>query len=99
MTHLAIELEYEKCKNDIVYFAETYCKTDDPSKPGTSIVLLEKKRKFLKALANNDIHKIIALGYRQCGKTTLAIIFALWKMYFFPNSHVVIVSARKIIVS
>ena len=88
--------EFNKCKKNIVYFVETYCKYLTPDGKIHDVVLTKKKKDFLKALADGNNHKIIAMGYRQSGKTMLEIVFALWKMCFYPMSRVAVVPCLKI---
>lgn len=57
--------EWLKCKNDIVYFVEKYCKLMTPEGI-KNVTLRDYQRKYLKHLEKNRLS--IYLACRQCGK-------------------------------
>lgn len=57
--------EWIKCKNDILYFAEKYCKLMTPEGI-QNIELRDYQKKYLKHLEDNRLS--IYLACRQCGK-------------------------------
>jgi hypothetical protein len=58
--------EIIKCKNDIIYFANTYFKIISPGKGLHQIELYPKQEEMLKHMANED--RAIILASRQVGK-------------------------------
>ena len=66
--------EWLRCKNDIVYFVEKYCKLMTPE--GIQhVTLRDYQINYLKHLQNNRLS--IYLACRQCGKTTTTGVFLL----------------------
>ena len=59
--------EWIKCKNDIIYFAENYCKLMTPLGI-RQVELRDYQKKYLRHVTNNQLS--IYLAVRQCGKTT-----------------------------
>lgn len=71
--------EWLKCKNDIIYFVEKYCKLMTPE--GIKHVKLRDYQiEYLKHLMKNRLS--IYLACRQCGKTTTSAVFLLHYMCF-----------------
>nr|DAX84246.1 MAG TPA: large terminase protein [Caudoviricetes sp.] len=83
-------LELAKCKEDIIYFAENFCKvlTDG----GNRLVKLRKyQRRILLQL--KKYNKNILLQSRQSGKSVTTAIFVVWYLIFHKDRNVVIASA------
>lgn len=83
-------LELAKCKEDIIYFAENYCKvlTDG----GNRLVKLRQyQRRILLQL--KKYNKNILLQSRQSGKSVTTAIFVVWYLIFHKDRNVVIASA------
>ena len=83
-------LELAKCKEDIIYFAEHYCKvlTDG----GNRLVKLRRyQRRILLQL--KKYNKNILLQSRQSGKSVTTAIFVVWYLIFHKDRNVVIASA------
>lgn len=83
-------LELAKCKEDIIYFAEHYCKvlTDG----GNRLVKLRQyQRRILLQL--KKYNKNILLQSRQSGKSVTTAIFVVWYLIFHKDRNVVIASA------
>jgi hypothetical protein len=85
--------EMKKCKNDLRYFAENYffIVTVDDGKQKIQLYLPQKR--VLKALANHRF--VIVCASRQCGKSTLMTIYALWLACFNGDKRVVIVANKE----
>jgi hypothetical protein len=66
--------EWLKCKNDIVYFANKWCKLMTPEGI-KNIILRDYQIKYLKHLVDNRLS--IMLSSRQSGKTTTSAIFLM----------------------
>lgn len=71
--------EWLKCKNDIVYFANKWCKLMTPEGI-KNIVLRDYQIRYLKHLVDNRLS--IMLSSRQSGKTTTSAIFLLHFILF-----------------
>lgn len=69
--------EWVKCKNDIVYFAEKYCKLMTPEGI-KNVNLRDYQKRYLKHLEENRLS--IYLACRQCGKCNSFIINVLVKI-------------------
>ena len=85
--------EFEKCKQDIIYFADNYYKIINLDRGLETIKLFDVQKQMLRMMAEGNL---IAHSKRQItGKTTLCCIFALWTALFFENSKIVIVCHSK----
>lgn len=74
--------EFEKCKNDVVYFVNNYCRTVD-CYGVKQIKLYPAQVKTLKAFAEED--KNLVFHDRQVGMTLLYSCYALWEALFHEN--------------
>ena len=84
--------EIEKCKNDIVYFAENYY-TSANIDGIWKMPLFKAQKRVLRGMAKRQ--DIITLGARQVGLTTLNGICALWEALFTTDSYVGIISHKR----
>lgn len=83
--------EWLRCKNDIVYFVEKYCKLMTPE--GIQHVTLRNYQiNYLKHLQNNRLS--IYLACRQCGKTTTTGVFLLHYICFNIDKNTLIVANK-----
>ncbi len=85
--------EIEKCKNDIIYFAENYFFIIEPDLGKIKIPLLPYQRRLLQAFKENRFN--IVLSSRQSGKTTVLTILALWVACFNDFKNIVIVANKE----
>lgn len=76
--------EFDKCKNDILYFAEHYIKI--PAFDNGDHALYDIQKQYLKNIASNSW--FICKKCRQSGITTMNVIYAMWKLLFFENQHI-----------
>jgi hypothetical protein len=83
-------LEAKRCKQDPIYFIETYVK--NPLFENEPIRLRKKQKEILHALLND--HYVIINGSRQVGKTVIIELFILWLVTFFPNYTVFVMSKK-----
>ena len=84
--------EWKKCKNDILYFAEKYCKLMTPE--GIKhITLRDYQRRYLKHLEKNRLS--IYLACRQCGKTTTSAIFMLHYILFNIDKNALVLGNKR----
>lgn len=84
--------EWKKCKNDILYFAETYCKLLTPEGI-RNITLRDYQQKYLRHLENNRLS--IYLACRQCGKTTTSAIFMLHYILFNVDKNALVLGNKR----
>ena len=84
--------EWKKCKNDVLYFAEKYCKLLTPE--GIKhITLRDYQKKYLSHLQNNRLS--IYLACRQCGKTTTSAIFMLHYILFNVDKNALVLGNKR----
>lgn len=84
--------EWLKCKNDILYFAEKYCKLLTPEGI-KNIHLRDYQKKYLKHLEDNRLS--IYLACRQCGKTTTSAIFLLHYICFNIDKNALVLGNKR----
>ena len=74
--------EYLKCKTDIVYFCENYCKIPTPG--GERLMkLYDPQKPVLETLVKE--HHIVSLKSRQVGLSTLLTIYITWCCTFYDG--------------
>ena len=79
--------EWKKCKKDIHYFVEKYCKLMTPE--GIKhITLRDYQHKYLDHLDKNQLS--VYLACRQCGKTTTTCIYLLHYLLFNIDKNALI---------
>lgn len=84
--------EWLRCKNDIIYFVEKYCKLMTPE--GIKHVKLrEYQRKYLKHLVDHRLS--IYLACRQCGKTTTSAVFMLHYILFNIDKNALVLGNKR----
>jgi len=83
-------LEFTKCKNDPIYFIETYVR--NPQFENESIKLRDKQKEIIRNLQQSK--NIIINGSRQTGKTTAIELFIVWLVTFFKNYTVFVMSKK-----
>ena len=81
--------EYFKCKNNPVYFMETYIKLAAAGGDIT-VKLYDRQKDFVKDLINK--HHLVACKSRQTGVSTIAQMYIVHTMCFYKNVTVGIVS-------
>lgn len=85
--------ELQKCKEDIVYFAEKYCKVQNYNTgKSTNIQLNDFQKTFLEDSKNNDL--VSSLSERRKGATTVLLIKLLWDIIFTEDKKAYHVSYR-----
>ena len=83
-------LKYDKCKNNILFFANNYIKLNTPQ----GIVEIKPRsyqKNILTKYINND--NIVGLRTRACGGTLIDAIYLAWTMSFNFNINISIISA------
>ena len=84
--------EWKRCKNDILYFAEKYCKLMTPEGI-RHISLRDYQKKYLEHLQNHRLS--IYLACRQCGKTTTSAIFMLHYILFNVDKNALVLGNKR----
>jgi hypothetical protein len=85
--------EIEKCKKDILYFAENYFFILVPGKGKEKIKLYSAQKRILKKMKNDRF--FILLASRQVGKSTLMTIYLLWTALFFNDERILLVANKE----
>jgi hypothetical protein len=86
--------EISKSRQNLLHFAENFFYIIDPEKGKKQVIkLFPYQRKILRTLRDNN--KVILLASRQCGKTTLLTIYALWVACFNDYQNIVIVANKE----
>ena len=84
--------EWQRCRKDIIYFADKYCKMMTPE--GIKhIVLRDYQREYLKHLMNNRLS--IFLSCRQSGKTTTSALFMLHYICFNIDKNALVLGNKR----
>lgn len=83
--------EFRHCMQDIVYFANKYCKLMTPLGV-KNIVLRDYQKRYLKHVQDNRLS--IYLACRQCGKTTTSAIFMLWYILFNVDKNALVLGNK-----
>jgi hypothetical protein len=85
--------EIEKCKTDILYFAEQYFTILLPGKGKQKIVLYEAQKRILRGLRDNRFFSLLAS--RQIGKSTIMTIYILWLANFYSDHRIMLVANKE----
>ena len=80
--------EFEKCRNDILYFVDNYLVVDDDFYG--KLKMIKQQREYLKRISTTPDYFFCAKG-RQIGISTANVVFAYWKTIFFGPDHLVFV--------
>lgn len=84
--------EYKKCMNDIIYFANTYCKLMTPEGI-KNIKLRDYQEAYLRHLVTNRLS--IFLSCRQSSKTTSSAIFLLHYILFNIDKNSLVLGNKR----
>lgn len=84
--------EWKKCRKDILYFANRYCKLMTPQGI-KNVEMRDYQEEYLKHLVNNRLS--IFLSCRQSGKTTTSAIFLLHYMLFNKDKNSLVLGNKR----
>lgn len=84
--------EWIRCKNDIIYFVEKYCKLMTPEGI-KNVKLRDYQTHYLKHLMDNRLS--IYLACRQCGKTTTSAVFMLHYILFNTDKNALVLGNKR----
>lgn len=84
--------EIYRCKNDIIYYAETYCYIMTGTQGYKKVKLFPYQKKMLRNYMTNRFN--VVLTSRQMGKTVTASIFLLWYSTFHAEKTVGLLSNK-----
>lgn len=84
--------EWLRCKNDIIYFVEKYCKLMTPEGI-KNVKMRDYQRRYLKHLMDNRLS--IYLACRQCGKTTTSAVFMLHYILFNVDKNALVLGNKR----
>lgn len=80
--------EFEKCRNDILYFVDNYLEVND--RLYGKLKMSPQQREYLKRISTAPDFFFCAKG-RQIGISTANNVFAYWKSIFFGPDHYVFI--------
>ena len=81
--------EFEKCRNDILYFVDNYLIVKEDNLwhgKNYQLILTDQQREYLKKMSETKDILVCAKG-RQIGISTANNVFAYWKSIFFGTDH------------
>ena len=84
--------EYIKCKNDYIYFIETYCQIVSLDRGLVPFKLYDCQKRKLQVIHEN--RKVILMEGRQQGKTTSSAAYILWYTVFNDAKNVAILANK-----
>lgn len=84
--------EWLKCKEDIIYFAENYCKLMTPLGI-RQVELRDYQKKYLRHVTDNQLS--IYLAVRQCGKTTSTAVALLHYICFNTDKNALVCGNKR----
>jgi hypothetical protein len=85
--------EYEKCRDDVLYFGETYCKIISVDDGIISLKAYDYQKNVLNAITNN--RNVVCRIGRQQGKTTVLVIYLLHYILFNENKTIGVLAHKK----
>lgn len=85
--------ELDKCRRNILHFAENYFYITTLDEGKKKIKLYKAQKRSLKSLEKNRF--VILTASRQCGKTTMMTIFAVWMACFRDDYRVIVVANKE----
>jgi hypothetical protein len=85
--------EYEKCRDDVLYFGESYCKIISVDDGIIEMKAYNYQKNVLKAIDEN--RNVICRIGRQQGKTTILVIYLLHYILFNENKTIGILAHKK----
>ena len=85
--------DIEKCKNDILYFAENFFYILIPGKGKEKIKLYPAQKRILQKMISDPY--FILLASRQVGKSTIFTIYLLWTALFFNDNKILLVANKE----
>lgn len=85
--------DIEKCRKNILYFAENFFYITNLDEGKIKIKLRPFQKRILRSLRDNRF--VCLLASRQIGKTTLMTIYALWIACFYEDQRILIVANKE----
>jgi hypothetical protein len=85
--------DIEKCKKNILYFAENFFYVVNLDRGKIKIELHSYQKRILRGLRDNRF--VVLLSSRQSGKTTMFTIYALWIACFQEDQRILIVANKE----
>lgn len=86
-------IDLEKCKKNILYFAENFFYITNLDEGKIKIKLRPFQKRILRSLRDNRF--VVLLASRQIGKTTLMTIYALWIACFSDDQRILVVANKE----
>lgn len=94
---LVHEAEWRRCRDDLLYFVNTYVYVSTPDQGRQLMSTTERPYQVegLLMLADPSVKRMITLKSRQVGWTTMCAVAALWWVLFHADQYVLFVSRRE----
>lgn len=91
-----IKLQYERCKNDPVYFIKNFCHIRNPKVGQEKFNLYPFQEKLLKIILKGGAHENIIINKsRQLGISTLMAAYALWEIVFQADREILVIATKR----
>lgn len=84
--------EYLKCRQDPIYFIETYCKVIHVDRGLCPFILYDYQKRMIDAYVNHK--QIVTMASRQLGKTVCVAAFYCWYVIFHDEKTVAILANK-----
>lgn len=85
--------ELQKCKDNILHFAESYFYILNLDEGRQKIKLYAAQKRILRKLRDHRFFSLLAS--RQIGKSTIMTIYILWLANFFPDQRILLVANKE----
>lgn len=86
------EEEWEKCKNNPIYFIENYCYISNPVLGTFKFKLYPFQKDLIVALLKDENRLLSIVKSRQMGISTVMSAFSMWLINFYPAKSVATVA-------
>ena len=86
-------VDIEKCKKNILYFAENFFYIINPDDGKIKIKLRTYQKRLLRSLRDNRF--VVVTAGRQIGKSSIVTIYALWCACFSEDQRILLVANKE----
>lgn len=84
--------EIVKCGKDPVYFIETYCKVQHPTKGTVPFKMYEFQKECIEQFIENRFN--IILKSRQLGISTVSAAYCVWLALFYRDKNILVIATK-----
>jgi hypothetical protein len=91
-----IRIQYDRCKNDPVYFIKNFCYIRNPDVGKEKFNLYPFQEKLLRIIVKGDKHSNIIINKsRQLGISTLMAAYCVWEIVFKPDREILVIATKR----